>query len=224
MFHVKHFIFFIALSFGASVCKAQAYFTIEDKPFKYDTSIQVQVQHWLNRNQDYHLHNSNQKQMLYWVNVLRSNPRKFQQQYIDTFLVQYPKLNQAEAADLKKELMSLDPLPLLAPSMQYSRISQKQADHLRKELVLSHHDQRGLDFPDRMRMEGVQCAAENIASVKGNALVAVIVLLLDINLPSAGHRVNLLSTRYQSIGVGVSQSGHNENMIYSQLFSCNRFN
>ncbi|MFZ9660375.1 MAG: CAP domain-containing protein [Chitinophagaceae bacterium] len=224
MFHVKHIIFCSVLIIQGSLCQSQAYFTIEDKPFMYDATIQTQVQSWLDRFQDYKLLNEEQRQMIYWVNVLRSNPKRFQQVYIDSFLRQYPKLNLPEAKTLKNILFDLDPLPLLAPSLQYSRISQKQADHLQSELVISHNDHRGHDFPERMRMEGVQCAAENIASVKGNALVAVIVLLLDINLPGAGHRVNLLSQKYQSLGVGVAQSGLNENIIYSQLFSCNKFN
>jgi uncharacterized protein YkwD len=73
-----------------------------------------------------------------------------------------------------------------------------------------------------MKMGGVtKCAAENIYTGKNDGLLALIMLLLDIGLESAGHRKNILNPNLVNMGLSIRPRKDAEGIILVQVFGCN---
>jgi uncharacterized protein YkwD len=87
---------------------------------------------------------------------------------------------------------------------------------------ISHTDSRGRSFAQRMKLGGVtKCAAENIYTGKNDGLLALIMLLLDIGLETAGHRKNILGPNFANMGLSIRPHTSGKRIILVQVFGCN---
>ncbi len=160
------------------------------------------------------------QEFLYWVNTMRSNPKAFQDQYIIGFLNQFPEADAPEAKDLMADLRKAGQLPLLSISSVLSNTAQQHNDFLVQKGRISHAGKGGKDFGQRMREANVQyCAGENIFDGQDDALVGLILLLIDRGVPGAGHRQALLNPQFQETGIGVGYTDQGR-MFLVQQFSC----
>jgi uncharacterized protein YkwD len=64
-----------------------------------------------------------------------------------------------------------------------------------------------------------ECAGENIFDGQDDALMVLILLLIDKGVPGAGHREALLNPSFTSIGIGVA-SMDSRRFVFVQQFGC----
>jgi len=101
------------------------------------------------------------------------------------------------------------------PALSYNTTMEKYARIKSKDMgdngYFSHEDQQGNLITVKMKADGVSYRAwgENIAYIQGmNDNNALATKFMDNWMNSSGHRANILSTNFSSIGVGVYKIGN----------------
>jgi len=221
MFHVKHFLLILLLL--PMMVVAQSQFSLQDKNFSPTVQTDQQLLEYVKVQTIGRGLTEQEIQFFYWSNFLRLYPNKFYTAIIGSFLSSFPEAKGKESESLKKELMSLPPLSRYRFSVQLSDLALEHASDLSEHAnQISHVDSRGRTFPERMKMGGVtKCAAENIYTGKNDGLLALIMLLLDIGLESAGHRKNILNPSLVNMGLSIRPRKDTEGIILVQVFGCN---
>ncbi len=113
----------------------------------------------------------------------------------------YNKVNEERAKVGAKELTYNDTM------QKYARIKSKD---MGDNNYFSHEDLKGNLITTQMKNDGVSYKAwgENIAYIGGNASVDSLAEQFMNNwMNSSGHRANILSTNFSSIGIGVYKIG-----------------
>ncbi len=161
------------------------------------------------------------KELLYWTNLARHNPKYFWDSVLVPLLRAFPKLNKTEAKSLELDLKRAGQLPMFSLNTILIRTAQAHATDIgSKKATLGHNSSTGVDFGTRMRLAGIRrCANENIALSSQNVLLSVALLYLDINLPALSHRKTLLDPNLREIGVGSALYGQDQYFLV-QDFAC----
>jgi hypothetical protein len=221
MFHVKHLILFIFfLPIGVL---AQSQFSIQDKRFTPTLLIDQDLMEYVSEQTKGRGLTEEEKRFFYWSNFLRQYPKRFYLEIIDAFLKEFPEAKSREAESLKKELLALSSLSKYRFSSQLADLSLEHANDLSENSnQISHIDSKGRSFAQRMKLGGwTKCAAENIYTGKNDGLLALIMLLLDIGLESAGHRKNILNPVFPNMGFSIRPHQTGQRIILVQVFGCN---
>ncbi len=194
---------------------------MEDKPFilyhKIDSSLLAK----LSRNEEYTLLKSHEKEGLYWIALMRSDPPKFAREIVNPFLKQFPEVNNGAARSLIRDLSVQQSMGILFPRAYLKRSADLQANYLLGRDKLIHTGPKGKTFQQRMGDVGVrECAGENLFEGKADPLVSLLLLLIDNGVPGYGHRKTLLNPAFSGIGISmlVEEGGR---MLMVQDFSCN---
>lgn len=221
MFHVKHIL--LLLFVLPLLVAGQSQFTLQDKRFSPTIEIDQQLLEYVNLQIKGRGLTEQEKQFFYWSNFLRLYPKRFYTDIIGAFLSSFPEAKGRESESLKKELLSLAPLSRYKFSIQLADLAHEHASDLSEHAnQISHVDSKGRTFAQRMKMGGVtKCAAENIYTGKNDGLLALIMLLLDIGLESAGHRKNILNPNLVNMGLSIRPRKDAEGIILVQVFGCN---
>lgn len=221
MFHVKHFLSLVLLLPLLSLGQSQ--FSLQDKRFTVDLPVDNVLMDFVQSQTKGRGLTEEEKQFFYWANFLRTDPGSFYSSIIIPFLVAFPEAKGKEAESLKKDLLACTPLSRYRFSYQLADLSFEQAADLAEHSTqISHTDSKGRTFAQRMKQGGVtKCAAENIYTGKNDGLLALIMLLLDIGLESAGHRKNLLSPAFGTMGLSIRPHSSGQRVILVQVFGCN---
>jgi uncharacterized protein YkwD len=163
-----------------------------------------------------------EKDFIYWTNFARLYPKSFCDSVLIPFLNEQPTTKGEAANQLIKELNRVKELPILLPDVILSHASRDHAKDLsNRKGEISHNSSSGNTFYQRMKIAGVlSCAAENISLGQEDQLVALILLYLDIGLPDAGHRKNLLNPNFVKMGVSVQKLKNSDQYITVQDFRC----
>ena len=221
MFHVKHLILFVFfLPIGVA---AQSQFSLQDKRFTPSLLIDQDLMEYVSEQTKGKGLTEEEKRFFYWSNFLRQYPKRFYLEIIDAFLKEFPEAKGKEAESLRKELLSLSALSKYKYSDLLADLSLEHANDLSENSSqISHNDSKGRSFAQRMKLGGVtKCAAENIYTGKNDGLLALIMLLLDIGLESAGHRKNILNPALTNMGLSVRPHKTGQSIILVQIFGCN---
>lgn len=217
---MKHFAL-LALLILTSKAYTQGFVFTEDKPFVADRSMDSSIHGPASRVRAWETLNSTEKDFLYWVNYMRVDPPRFYTRYVKAYLQQFPEAESGESRSLEADMKQALQLPLLFPG---ARLNLAAADHcvyLAERGTLSHTGRGGRSFQKRMEEAGVTaCAGEVIFLGKDDPLVALILLLIDHNVPGLGHRKALLAPAYTRTGVAVRQ-GAGGKFVFVQDLSCN---
>ncbi len=221
MFHVKHFLCLIVLL--PILVIGQSQFSLQDKQFNVDLPIDNELMDFVQTQTKGRGLTEEEKLFFYWSNYLRENPKGFYSGVISPFLASFPEAKGKEAESLKRDLLALSPLSRFRFSSQLADLSYEHANDLAENSKqISHTDSKGRSFAQRMKLGGVtKCAAENIYTGKNDGLLALIMLLLDIGLDPAGHRKNILSPAFSSMGLSIRPHASGQRIILVQLFGCN---
>lgn len=205
------------------VVAGQSQFSLQDKKFSPAVQVDQQLLEYVNVQTKGRGLTEQEIQFFYWSNFLRLYPGRFQTDILDAFLSSFPEAKGKESESLKKELLSLSPLSRYNFSVQLADLALEHASDLSEHAnQISHVDSKGRTFPQRMKMGGVtKCAAENIYTGKNDGLLALLMLLLDIGLESAGHRKNILNPNLVNMGLSVRPHKNGEGIILVQVFGCN---
>lgn len=220
MFHVKHFLYLIVLL--PILVVGQSQFSLQDKPFNVDLPIDKELMNYVESQIKGRGLTEEEKQFFYWSNYLRNNPKGFYSGVIIPFLASFPEAKGKEAESLKRDLLALSPLSRYGFTSQLADLSYEHANDLAENSnQISHTDSKGRSFAQRMKLGGVtKCAAENIYTGKNDGLLALIMLLLDIGLDSAGHRKNILNPNFGFMGLSIRPHASGQRIILVQVFGC----
>ncbi|MES2003734.1 MAG: CAP domain-containing protein [Bacteroidota bacterium] len=163
------------------------------------------------------------KGLLYWTNFCRYNPKKFWDSAVVPILKTFPTLNKVEAKSLELDLVRAGKLPMFVLNTSLITTAQSHsADIAGKKAPLSHTSTNGTDFSARMKRAGIkQCANENISLSSQSVLLSVVLLYLDIGIPSLGHRKALLDPSLRETGVGSALYDKDQYFLV-QDFSCSQ--
>jgi uncharacterized protein YkwD len=115
-------------------------------------------------------------------------------------------------------------LPLIKPYGSLIKVAQSHSIDLAKKTPgsISHTSSNGDAFERRIFKAGIQnCAAENLSLGPFNTVLALIMLYIDEGLKDVGHRKNLLSPFYTTMGIGVSKT-KGDAFVIVQDFACDQ--
>jgi hypothetical protein len=221
MFHVKRVLF--VLFFLPLLSIGQSQFSLQDKQFNPTIPLDTDLMEYVQSQIKGRGLTDEEKQFFYWSNFLRTNPKLFYSSVVAPFLKEFPEAKGREAESLKKDLFALSSLSRFGFSLQLADLSFDHATDLAENSnQISHTDSKGRSFAQRMKLGGVtKCAAENIYTGKNDGLLALIMLLLDIGIESAGHRKNILNPTFGYMGLSMRPHTSGERIILVQVFGCN---
>ena len=221
MFHVKHFFCLVFLLPLLAIGQSQ--FSLQDKKFSPSIQIEPELMDYVMSQIKGRGLTEEEKQFFYWSNYLRENPKGFYAGVISPFLASFPEAKGREAESLKRELLALSPLSKYRFSSQLADLAFEHCSDLAdNSQQISHTDSKGRTFSQRMKLGGViKCAAENIYTGKNDGLLALIMLLLDIGLESAGQRKSILTPAYANMGLSIRPHATGQRIILVQVFGCN---
>jgi hypothetical protein len=163
---------------------------------------------------------ASEKDTLLVMNAVRKDPPRFAELYLTEYRSWYSgtrlripgqvelMTNEGVSAadECLRVLKKQKPLPLLAPSKGMSRAARDHAEWQGKTGKTGHTGAGGSDPWARMNKYGVwlDAAGENISYGFGTGFLVILQLLVDDGVSSRGHRDNILSPDFYSVGIGMS--------------------
>lgn len=158
-----------------------------------------------------------EKNLVYEINLFRSNPAKYAEDYIAPLakyykrkILHYPndqaiKTNEGVKALHKcvKVLRTENHLPLMQPSKGLSLAAKDHQKDQEKTGKTGHAGGDKSDIKERIERYGVWQVriAENIAYGNTSARQVLIFLLIDDGVKNRGHRETLLHPAFKSVGI-----------------------
>ncbi|HRO44486.1 CAP domain-containing protein [Agriterribacter sp.] len=221
---MKRFLLIIIVSFFCVSGFGQGSIVLTDKPFIISHLKDTMVENWLAASSGYASLSKEEKEAVYWVNMVRSRPRDFLNNILYPFLEQFPEVKNSYTRSLIAELSALAPLSLIKPSEKLYQVAANHAKDLgSNKMTISHNSSKGKLFQERMNSFGYfECVSENVYEGKENGLQSVIFLLIDTGVKSLGHRKNILDPGMKSIAVSFYPIKGKINQFFMvQNFSCN---
>jgi len=173
------------------------------------------------RNTDYL--NEEEKQIVFYMNLARTDGRKFFDTYFQDFVNAYNidmqrysnyddlRVNRKDRyyRGLQQDLAGIRDLPLFSPDETLTWVSQQHAKDLSKNNKAGHNSSDGRTVKDRIsKFYPRRAMGECLAFGFSKGLANVCMLLLDKNVPDLGHRKTILGTNYQLSLVGVNIRTH----------------
>ncbi|KAF0238675.1 MAG: SCP-like extracellular [Prolixibacteraceae bacterium] len=161
-----------------------------------------------------------EKEIVYEINLFRSNPARYAEKYIAPLaknyqknLLQYPgdlPIKTVEGVkalhECVRELKRATPKPILYPN---KALTNAAGDHCRDQSKTGRTGHTGSDnsnLKTRIERYGKWKVriAENIAYGNTSARQMVVFLLIDDNVKDRGHRANMLNPDFKLIGVSTA--------------------
>lgn len=221
---MKRFLLIIIVSLFYFISFGQGSIVLSDKPFIVSHLKDTTIENWLNSKPAFSPLSTEEKEAVYWVNMVRSDPRNFLNIILYPFLEQFPEVKSSYTRSLIAELLALSPLPLLTPSDKLYQVAGSHAKDLgSNQMTISHSSSKGQSFQERLNSFGYfECVSENVYEGKENGLLSVLFLLIDTGVKSLGHRKNILDPGMKSIGLSFYPvKGSPAHFFMVQNFSCN---
>src|SRR5215470_10480161 len=119
MFHVKRILFVLIvslISLRTTHLQAQGTIRFNSKPFTLTLEKDAELEQWLKQYPTYSAASKEEKEVLYYVNLVRKDPKGFYDKAISPFLSQYPEIASNYTRSLKADLYASAPLNLLVPT------------------------------------------------------------------------------------------------------------
>lgn len=158
-----------------------------------------------------------EKEIVYEINLFRSNPEKYANDYIaplekyyEKKILHYPNDKSILTVEGVKalrecvtELKKASSKSILQPSEALSKAASDHVKDQSKTGKTGHTGSDRSDFKQRIERYGVwqKQIAENIAYGNSSARQIVIFLLIDDGVQNRGHRKNLLHPAFGAVGV-----------------------
>lgn len=141
---------------------------------------------------------SEEKLVILITNLVRTDGLLFSQTFLNTYLEGEEKNKYSKS--LYRDLKPVKNLPLLYPEKDLYKVAEGHAIKTGKSGQLGH---QGFDTRFKPLMKKYNAVAENCAYGYDKAIDIAIQLLIDKDVKDLGHRVNMLSKEYNSIGVSI---------------------
>lgn len=141
-----------------------------------------------------------EKQVVFYLNLVRIDPRLFSSTYLKKYL-DSTKIQNQYTKSLKKTLENTPAMGILQPQSDLSKIAKEHAIQFGKQSKTGHGN-----FSERIknvRQKYGQYLGENCDYGNHTPLEIVIRLLIDENVKGLGHRENILDPKYKYVGVAI---------------------
>jgi len=186
-------------------------------------NIDTLVMNAVNNDKHYPKMNMEEREMLYWVNLCRKEPKYFWDSIIAQKYLPKGWDKNPYFTTLKRDLYKAKDLKLLSTQDSLLNAARFHANDLNNNRKFGHNSTDGTDCFERLNHFGIiYCAGENISLGHISMLDALIVLLVDVNVQDLGHRLNILSEDFDRIGLScipTTQPGYRGYLIV-QDFGC----
>lgn len=144
-----------------------------------------------------------EKDVIMLVNKVRTMPALFAKTYLETH-----KDESIAALECYKELLVWTPRQALAPSKALSMASRDHARDMGDSGKTGHVSTKGKSATDRVKRYGVFTGAytgpwENCSYGFSDPLEIVLQLLIDDDVPSRGHRKNIMEVHASFMGTSI---------------------
>jgi len=139
-----------------------------------------------------------EKLVVLLTNLARTDGLLFSETFLNAYLegIETNKYSKS----LYKDLKSVRNLPLLYPEKD---LFEAALGHAEKSGKSGHVGHEGFDARFKPLLKKYNNVAENCAYGYEKAIDITIQLLIDEDVPSLGHRLNMLNPEYNSIGVSI---------------------
>ena len=147
-----------------------------------------------------HYLTATEKEVIFYLNLVRSNPALFEKTYLKKFL-DSTKTNNSFTKSLIKTLKAAKPIQMLEPNEDLFETAKAHAVRFGRLGKIGHDN-----FADRMKQIKTKfgdMVAENCDYGNDKALDIVISLLIDDGDATLGHRNNILDANYKYIGASI---------------------
>lgn len=146
-----------------------------------------------------------EKQLIYYTNLVRINPRLFAETFLEQYIEEYDIKKDKEIKELIKELEFKAKMNILHPSLDLTNLARKHAKDMGTTGRTGHSSSDGKNFRERMEQialvyDGIN---ENCNYGTDKGLLIFMDLLIDRNVPNYGHRKNILDPAMKFIGVAI---------------------
>jgi len=141
---------------------------------------------------------SEEKMVILINNLARTDGLLFSETFLNAYLEGEEKTKYSKS--LYKDLKSVKNLPLLHPEKD---MYDAALGHAVKSGKTGHLGHQGFDARFKPLMKKYNSVAENCAYGYDMAIDIAIQLLIDEDVPSLGHRVNMLNPEFDSVGVSI---------------------
>lgn len=151
-----------------------------------------------------------ERKVLLLINLARADGSVFLKEYVDKYIRSNAAFqNNSFAKSLYNDLSAVKGLPPLRPNMKLCNSARAHAEDIGKKGIKGHQSSNGMKFDTRvMRYVGsYRGLGENISygATHNAALPIVLELLIDNNNKDYGHRRNILSPSFETVGVSIQQ-------------------
>lgn len=221
---MKRFLLTVIVSLFFTIAFSQGSMVLSDKPFVITPVKDTALENWLSANSAYSQLGTEEKEVVYWVNYVRKEPRLFSNAILLPFLKQFPEAKSNYTRSLINDLSNLSAQSPLAPSKKLYEVASSHTKDLgSNRLNISHNSSKGESFKERLNKFGYfECVSENVYEGKKDGLQAVLFLLIDAGVQNLGHRKNILDSNMKHIGVSFFPiKGRTNQYFMVQDFSCN---
>ncbi len=150
--------------------------------------------------EDADLLSEDEKKVILYANLARANGRLFASTFLDEY-IRIKKLKpNSYTRSLYDDLQQIRDLPMLLPERDLYKVAREHASWSGKKGYEGH---KGFKQRFTPLMEKYTEVGENIYYGPYTPLEIVIQLLIDEGIEDLGHRKNLLSPKFNSIGVAI---------------------
>jgi uncharacterized protein YkwD len=157
-----------------------------------------------------------EKDVIFLTNLVRLDGALF----ANTFLLQNRTNDPSNyyVSSLYSTLPSIKNLSMLAPNKCCFSLAESHANDMGQTGYVGHTSSDGTSFYTRMSHCSDKYVGENCSYGKNSAIGIVLQLLIDEDVPSLGHRENILNREFNSVGVAIrphTRYGYNCVMDFS---------
>lgn len=148
---------------------------------------------------------SEEKAVVFYINLVRVNPRLFAQTYLKNYLDTAPIKKTEYLQSLMKELQNLKSLSPLEPQFDLFDVAKKHAIEMGNQGKTGHVSLSGESYESRALelSKRYEKAMENCQYGYSDGLSIVIDLLIDEEIPDLSHRKSLLNSEVKYIGAAI---------------------
>ena len=151
---------------------------------------------------------SDEKNVLYYINLVRINPKKFENEVLNPFLKENKKFSRKYIKSLRKDLTKTKRLSPFIYTDELFKFAKHHAKTTGKIGKTGHRSiyLKGYKSRTKKLLKSYSSVGENIHYGSNNPKEIVIELLIDDGIKGVGHRKNILSTNY--VHASVSMQPH----------------
>jgi hypothetical protein len=148
-----------------------------------------------------------EKAVVFFINLVRVNPKLFAQTYLISYLDSAPIKKSEYIESLMKELKNMQPMDVIEPQYDLYEVAKKHATEMGMHGKTGHISLSGESYETRAKnlSKRYQKAQENCQYGYSDALSIVIDLLIDEDIPDLSHRKSLLNKEVKYIGASIKK-------------------